>query len=323
VGNLLPPEKDNAFDDLQNMLRLDRKNVYARGALTHVKELLQTRGDIKVTGGDWQGARNDFKLLLQYFPDDSYSKARMSVIEAKLSELAQAEQQRMQRMQEEQQSRQRISALRQTAIASFRAGSFQKALSEWQEYAKLEPNSDEAYYYLGMIYQEQKQLDTAILNLEKCISLNNNNALAHLNLGLLYDRHRNDIAQAIDHLRKAKELGGTEKYSPEKLQAMIKDLQDRMQLNALQKTPFPAEHKHAFSNCRGFILIEDDGVEYKTTETDHSFYETYGGLRSFSIAGDDITLRTRNNKKYNFHLLTPGDGARVRQLASRHIQITD
>ena len=67
----------------------------------------------------------------------------------------------------------------------------------------------------------QKQLDTAILNLEKCISLNSNNAPAHLNLGLLYDRHRNDLPQAIEHFKKAKELGGAEKYSPEKLQAMI------------------------------------------------------------------------------------------------------
>ncbi len=323
AGTLLPPEKDNAFDAVQNILRLDRKNVYARGALAHVKELLQTHGDIKMASGDWQGARNDFKLVLQYFPEDSYSKARMSVIEGKLSELAQADQQRAQRMQEEQQSKQKISSLRQTAIASFRAGSFQKAVSEWQEYLKLDASSDEAYYYLGMSYQEQKQLDTAILNFEKCISLNPGNAPAHFSLGLLYDRHRNDPAQAIEHLKKAKELGGVEKYSPDKIQAMIKDLQDRIQLNGLQKTPFAAEHKHAFSNCRGSLLIEDDGVEYKTTETDHSFYETYGGLRSFSIVGDDITLRTRNNKKYNFHLLNPGDGAKVRQLATRHTQITD
>ena len=137
-------------------------------------------------------------------------------------------------------------------------------MAEWQEYLKLEPDSDEAYFYLGASYLEEKQLDTAILNFEKCLPLNPNNAYAHLNLGILYDRHRNDLAQATEHLEKAKALGGVEKYTPERIQAMIQDLQDRMQLNAMQETPFAVEHKHVFSSCRGSLRITDEGVEFKT-----------------------------------------------------------
>ncbi len=322
-GALVPPDKDNALDALKNIQRLDRKNVYARESLARVKEALENRGDAKMTAGDWAGARGEFRTALQYFPEDGYSKARLTIVEGKLQEAAQAEQQRLQRLAEEQQSRQRVTALKQSAINSFRAGSYQKSIAEWQEYLKVEPTSEEAYFYLGAIYQEQKQFDTAILNYEKCLSLNPNNTLAHVNIAILYDHHRNDLKQAAEHYKKAKDLGGVEKYSPDRLQLLIQDIQNRQQLNVLQATPFAVEHKHAFSSCRGSLRITSDGVEFKTSETDHSFYETYGNLRSFGVAGDEVSIRTRNNKKYNFRLINPADGENVSRLASRHIQVSE
>jgi tetratricopeptide (TPR) repeat protein len=321
-GNLLPPAKDNALDAIRTIQRLDRKSEYPRTALIQLKEALQNRGDTKVTAGDLQGARNEFRQALQYFPDDAYSKSRLAMIEGKQAEAAQADlQQRTLRMQEEQQSRQKSAALRLSALSASRTGLYAKAVSDWQEYLKLEPNSDEAYYYIGVGNMEQKQYDTAILNLEKCLSLNSNNLPAHLTLGLLYDRHRGDLKRAADHFRKVKDSGGVEKYTPERLQAMIQDLQDRMQLGALHQVPFAAEHKHAFSSCRGNLRLTEEGVEYKTTETDHSFYEPYNGLRAFNVSGEEISIRTQGNKKYNFRLLNADDAPVVRRLASHHVAL--
>jgi tetratricopeptide (TPR) repeat protein len=324
LGSLVPPEKDNALDAIRSIQRLDKNNAYVREALAHLKELLQNRGDTKIAASDWQGARNDFRLMLLYFPEDTYSKARLAFVESKIAENAQLEQQKAQRVSEEQQLRQKAIALRQSALSSFRAGSYQKSISEWQEYLKIEPNSDEAYFYIGASYQNQKQLDTAILNFERCLALNPNNVPAHLNLGTLYDYHRNNLKQAEEHFRKAKELGGDERYSPERLQSMIQDLQDREQVNAVLKMVFPVEHKHAFSSCRGNLHFTEDGIEFKTAETDHSFYETYKTLRSFVIDANDLSLKTGNNKKYNFHFLNPGDGTRIRAWisSSRHIQLS-
>jgi len=323
AGALVPPDKDNALDALRNIQRLDKKSAYARSGLVRVREALQNRGDTKIGESDWRGARNDFRIVLQHFPDDVYSKARLTMVESKLQELAQSEQQRLQKTQEEQQSRQRIANLRQSALSSYRAGAHARAAAEWQEYLKYEPNSDEAYFYMGASYLEQKQYDTAILNFEKTLTLNPRNVLAHVNLGILYDQHRNDVKRSEEHLRRARELGGVERYTPERLQAMIHDLQSRTQLENLIKSPFPAEHKHAFSSCRGTLRLSDRGVEFKTTETDHSFFEEYAGLRSFSVQGDELSMRTRSNKKYNFRLLNPGDGDLVRRVAARHTQVTD
>jgi tetratricopeptide (TPR) repeat protein len=323
AGILVPPDKDNALDCLRNILRLDRKSEYARSQLAAVKEQLQNRGDNKLSAGDFQGARGDFRTVLQYFPEDGYSKTRLAAVEARLAELAQAEQQRLQRLQrlqeEEQRSRQQVTGMRQTALNAFRSGAFAKAVADWQEYLKVEPNSDEALYYLGASYMELRQYDTAILNFERAIALNPSNAGAHLNLGLLYDRHRNDLKQAIEHLQKARELGGTEKYTAERLQTIIQDLQGRIETSVLRKTPFAAEHKHTFSACKGVIRLTEDGVEYRTTETDHSFFEPWSNLRSLAVEGDDVSLRTRTNKKYNFHLLGAGLGIKIRQLAAGHV----
>jgi tetratricopeptide (TPR) repeat protein len=326
-GSLLPPAKDNALEAIRTIQRLDRKNDFARRALLQLKDALQNRGDVKFTAGDWLGAQNEFKQLLSYFPDDPYSKSRLSVIEGKVAEQAQSEQQRLlrlqQRQQEEQQTRQKTANLRQSALTSFRAGAFQKSMADWQEYLKMEPSSDEAYFYIGSINMEQKQLDTAILSFEKSVSLNPGNASAHMNLGILYDRHRNDFARALEHLKKVKELGGAEKYSPDRVQAMIQEIQDRGSLETLHKVPFPVEHRHAFSSCRGTLRITDEGVEFKTTETDHSFYEPFNGLRGFSVKGEELSIRMQGTKKYNFRLLNPEDGARIRRLAARHTPITD
>jgi tetratricopeptide (TPR) repeat protein len=321
AGILLPPEKDNAWDALRNILRLEKKNVYAQSATTHLVEILQNRGDTKLSNGDLPGARSDFKQILQYFPDDKYSASRVVMIDARLADAARGEQQRLQRQQEEQQQfREKLTTLRNSAIATYRAGARDKSLAVWQEYLKLDPANDEAYFYLGTIYLDQKQLDTAILNFEKCLSLNPNNTLAHMNLGLLYDRHRNALAQAMEHFEKAKALGGVDKYTPDRITAMIQDLQDRIQLNAIQATAFPVEHKHVFSSCRGTLRITDEGVEFKTTESDHSFFDAYGDLRGFTVEGDEISIRTRNNKKYNFRLLKPADATMVRRLAALHFK---
>jgi tetratricopeptide (TPR) repeat protein len=320
-GVLLPPDKDNAWDALRSILRLDRQNVYAQSTRAHLLELLQNRGDTKANAGDLQGARADFRLALQYFPDDKYSAARLTAVDAKIMEVAHAEQQRLlQRQQEEQQSRERVTNLRNSAISAYRSGAYDRAVAEWQEYLKLEPDKDEAYFYLGATYMERNQFDSAILNFEKCVSLNPNNAYAHLNLGILYDRRRNDFGEAVIHLEKAKALGGAEKYSTERIQGMILDLQNRTQLNAMKATPFAVEHKHVFSSCKGALRITDAGIEFKTTETDHSFFETYGGLQNFTVEKDEVSIRTRNNKKYNFRLLKPSDANMVRRLAALHFK---
>jgi tetratricopeptide (TPR) repeat protein len=321
LGNLIPPEKDNAFEAIQNIRRLDRNNRYVREAVSQLKQLLQNRGDRKIAMSDWQAARSDFIRILQYFPEDDYSKTRLAKVEERISENARLEQERIQRINEEKQSKQKIAALRQGALNSFIGGLYEKSISEWNEYLKFVPGSEEAYFYIGACYQNQKQLDTAILNYETSLSLNPNYTLAHINLGILYDYHRANFRKAEEHLQRAKELGGADDYTPNRLQAMIQDLQDRAQASKVLDQMYPVEHKHAFSSCKGSIRFTEQGIEFRATDTDHSFYEAYSGLRAFEINGDELYIKTRTNKNYNFVFLSEGDAARIQAWASQVIHI--
>jgi len=71
------------------------------------------------------------------------------------------------------------------------------------------------------------------------------------------------------------------------------------------------------------MLFTEDGIEFRTTETDHSFYESYKGLRAFDLKGSDLSLKTRSNKKYNFHFFNAEDAAHIRAWSSsaRFIQL--
>ena len=307
VGSLTPPDKDNALDAIRNIQRIDKNNAYARTALARLRELLQDRGDAKIAASDWAGARGDFQRLLQYFPEDKYGKTRLAELDARREETAKREQ----TAKTEQQSRQKAAALRQSALNLFSSGAYTKSIAEWREYLKLEPASDEAWFYIGAAYQNEKQMDEAIVNFEKCLELNPNHVLAHLNVGRVYDHNKNFKA-AEAHFLKAKELGGADTFTPERLDETLSDLRERARTEDMSKTAIYVEHRHTLSSCRGALYFGGEGMEYRTGETDHSFYEAYKGMQEFAIENNTLTLRTARNRKYTFRFLNQEDAARVR-----------
>ena len=307
VGSLTPPDKDNALDAVRNIQRIDKNNAYARSVLARLRDQLQDRGDAKIAASDLAGARSDFQRLMQHFPEDKYGKARLAELDTRLEDAAKREQ----TAKTEQQSRQKVAALRQSALNLFSSGDYAKSIAEWREYLKLEPKSDEAWFYIGASYQNEKQMDEAIVNFEKCLELNPNHVLAHLNVGLLYDHNKNFKA-AEEHILKAKALGGADKYTPERLDETLNDLRKRARTEEMSKTAVYVDHRHTFSGCRGALYFGGEGMEFRTTETDHSFYEAYKGMQEFSIEGNTLTVRTFRNRKYTFRFLNPEDIALVR-----------
>ena len=307
VGSLTPPDKDNALDAVRNIQRIDKNNAYARSALTRIRERLQNQGDAKIAASDLNGARGDFRRLLQYFPDDKYGKTRLTELDARIEDAAKREQ----NTKTEQQSRQKIAALRQSALDLFKARAYAKSIAEWREYLKHEPKSDEAWFYIGASYQNEKQMDEAIVNFEKCLELNPDNVLAHLNAGMIYGHNKN-LKAAEEHLFKAKELGGADMFPPERIDEMINDLRSRARTEEMARIAIPVDHKHALSGCRGALHFSGEGIEFRTVESDHSFYEAYNGLKEFTVSADTLTIRTLRDKKYTFRFRNPDDAAKVR-----------
>ena len=307
AGSLTPPDKDNALDAVKNIQNIDKNNAYARSTLARIREILQNHGDAKIAASDWVGARSDFQRLLQYFPEDKYGKTRLAEADTKLKESAKSEQS----AKTEQQSRQKAAALRQSALDLFSSGKYAKSIAEWREYLKLDPKSDEAWFYIGAGYQNERQMDMAIENFEKCLDLNPNHVLAHLNVGRLYEHNKNFKA-AEDHILKVKALGGADMFPPERLDEILEELRAHARTYDMSNRVVPVEHRHTFSSCRGELRFGAAGMEFRTTETDHSFYEAYKGMREFAVESNALTIRTSRNKKYVFRFLNPEDAARVR-----------
>ena len=65
-------------------------------------------------------------------------------------------------------------------------GSVEKAIFEYQQALKLNPNYIEVYMNLGAIYVDKKDYDQAIQQFNKVIELNYYYGKAHYNLGLVY-----------------------------------------------------------------------------------------------------------------------------------------
>ena len=208
-------------------------------------------------------------------------------------------------------ARQKTAALRQSALDLFSSGAHANSIAEWREYLKLEPKSDEAWFYIAAGYQNEKQMDEAIENYEKCLELNPDHVLAHLNAGLLYDHNKNFKA-AEEHFLKAKELGGADSFTPERLDEMLRDLTERARGEEMSKHAVFVEHRHTLSSCRGALYFSGEGMEFRTSESDHSFYEAYKSMQEFTIDGSSLAVRTSMNRRYTFRFLNPEDVARVR-----------
>jgi hypothetical protein len=69
-----------------------------------------------------------------------------------------------------------------------------------------------------------------------------------------------------------------------------------------QEFTFPVEHNHTFKSCKGDLIINGEGVEYRTTHKDHSRKWTYTDIKLITLVSPtQITVLT-----YESRLLTLG-----------------
>lgn len=67
-----------------------------------------------------------------------------------------------------------------------KSGYIQEALTAFKEAERRNPNDEDVYYYLGVYYYETKDYMTAKAYYEKSLSINDEQAETHLNLGRCY-----------------------------------------------------------------------------------------------------------------------------------------
>lgn len=94
-------------------------------------------------------------------------------------------------------------ALIQTAQRQFNAGNYSGAIATLQSAVSQNPNSGEAYYWLGRSYYEIRDYDNAIAAAEKSVAIDSKNSVYHQWLGRIYGG-KADRDRSFSYARKVK-----------------------------------------------------------------------------------------------------------------------
>jgi len=91
-------------------------------------------------------------------------------------------------------------------------GNYDKAISGYREYLKLDPDNDVVHFYLGANLDRQGKRKEAIVELKKAVELNPDNAEALNYLGYLYVEKGIKLDKAIKLIRQALEVKPDSSY---------------------------------------------------------------------------------------------------------------
>jgi Flp pilus assembly protein TadD len=91
------------------------------------------------------------------------------------------------------------------ALEHHRAGNLQQAASLYKKIAKKQPHNGDIFHMLGVISDQQEDLDASIRYMKKAIHLNPNNASVNYNLGNVLKK-KGQIDEAIECYQKALQL---------------------------------------------------------------------------------------------------------------------
>ena len=92
-----------------------------------------------------------------------------------------------------------------TGYQLYRRGIYRKALHEFNQAAKMDPNNFKTYFWRGRVHLKREQFDDAINDFKMVITLKPDYVEAYENLGWIYSR-RYEYDQSIRYLSKAIEL---------------------------------------------------------------------------------------------------------------------
>ncbi len=118
---------------------------------------------------------------------------------------------------------------------------YHSSLAMWQSVVDARPNSDRAYFGLGVAFYREGQVDAALARIQHAIELTPRYADAHFNLGVIYT-DKGDMEAAIASYRRAVEVAPTRERYPQALVALLVHLRRYAEAQAvlrqtLSRTP--------------------------------------------------------------------------------------
>lgn len=165
-------QQDQALEAMNRAEKLGEKN----------KEMYTLRARIEIEQRKWDEALKDYELGDPQ-PEDQLRIAQLYVIKG---ESDKAESLYVAIIAPDSTSASARFAQNELGKLRFRAKDYAGAISLFQRRIALDPNSDEAYYYMGLSYKELKQYPEALVALRKAAQLGEAKADRQFWLGVMY-----------------------------------------------------------------------------------------------------------------------------------------
>ncbi len=111
-------------------------------------------------------------------------------------------------------------AMQELGKLKFRLKDFPGTIAAMSRRIALDPNSDEAYYYMGLSYKEMKQTPEAVAALRQSVAIAPNKADRHFWLGVVLSGLPDSTEQAMESFTRCTELDSTSKNAAIAFQQM-------------------------------------------------------------------------------------------------------
>lgn len=318
-GKLTYPPNDNAFDMLQQIRQLDKKNRFLQTAPQRIHNLALTQIDDTMNAGRWDQAKNLLDAFNRCFPGDAASKKKAERFTQHQNELQAAARAQQDAENQRQQQLARAKSLLAAGTADYNKGNYASSVDNLEQAIRIDPRlSGEAAFYLGASYLELKNYGKAQGYFQRAVQAKPDNALAHLNLGILAQLNRNyDLA--VTHLQKVIQLGGVPGYSVEKLQGMVNEMQAKKRFASLANRAIGAKLKHTFSSSTGNLVFTYDTVRFETNEAKDAFSFPINRIKQPSFSKDEFQF-TYEGKKYKFGIPSADDMNVLKDTLSEYLK---
>ncbi len=200
---LTTQELTDRAEQLEDAGKLDEALEFWRAAIRRETDpiVLSQFGSLATKLQKWSDAENALTLAIKLAPELPYAYSLLGSLYFDQDKLEKA----MQYFKKSLEIEKRASTLTQLGVVQLDLGLVDHGRASLERAIELDPNYEEAYYNLGLIYREDES-SRAVELFERAVELDPEYAMAHRELGWALSRLKDKDPEAEYHLRRAIEL---------------------------------------------------------------------------------------------------------------------
>ncbi len=284
-GKLIDPYRMSAYYYSKEALAIDRQNAQARAVRNEVRDRLALRIDDLYRRGDFDSSINQLEKAIQLFPDDKQLRARHRELTAThATETA----------KESDPNNRRIEGLQKYQDEKFR-----EAIPDL-EFAILNgKGTNDVISAIANSWMRLGQLDKATYYFRQIQPSDDDTYRSAVAALGDIARERGDTSTALEQYKKARQLGGSTRYSVATLDDRIERIEKKQREKAAEPVPITIRVKHLHGglmggSCSGALAIDSKGVRYDGTEHTYSSNLVGVGVR---IAKDEMIVKFQDKSE--------------------------